>query len=1030
VPAKKLVLTYVDSLRTDMLERAVAEGRAPTFGALIERGTFVPDCVSSFPSVTPVACAEMVCGSGAEEHWISGMNWYHRLERRYVEYGSSLEATRAFGIFRTLYDLVYNLNLAHLNPGIATLFEQLDDAGLRTACTPFLVYRGRHRHQVSLEGLLRRAVDATRLKFRHHTWGPAELFYGDLYASSEVPCKPSSIPGSRDGYSACCAAELAKGDGFDFLLFSLPDNDNYSHRHGPEASVESIAKADHCFAKLLEAAGGLDDFLDEHALILLADHAQTPVHRGLPLAELLGRRWSVLRPSDDRPERAQLAVSPTGRAAHVYLLPCEEDRADAEEVARALGEIEGIDLVCRLEGPGGMPLPRKEPGPPDGEATAVVERGGHQLRFRPGNDVADRRGRHWDLEGDMTILEARVEDGRLLCEAYPDPLHPLPLLRLRGGRLGRRHPRRRRQPRLAAGRRLARPAALRRLRAGRPRRTGAVGSARRRSDRPRALRPMKRTLAALAVGSLFLLGPAAAAAEIGAAQATRIADRDPKVVEQRESVAALTHHANEVDGSWEVGYFDGDDQVALVLVDPHTGEVRESWTGHQIAWKMARGYSGAFGHELNAPYVFLPLCAIFLLGLVDWRRLGRLANLDLVALLGFGASHFFFNRAEIGVSVPLQYVPLAYLFARALWIGLRGRGEGLRPVWPAAWLLVAALFLLGFRVGLNVTDSGVIDVGYASVAGADRVVHGEPIYDNFPDDVSQGDTYGPLNYYAYVPFERIWPWSGSWDDLPAAHGAAVFFDLATFALLILLGRRIRPGPEGSKLAATLGFGWAAYPYTAYALLSNSNDTLVAMLLLATLLALARPAGRGAMAALATFAKFAPVVLVPMLATYKPPGARPRSPRPHTFLVFGLAFAVTSALVMLWPAIDPGISTFYDRTLAYQTGRDSPFSVWGQVPSLEPLRIAILACVALLSLLFAVRPKRKNLVQVAALGAALLIGLQLTMHHWFYLYIVWFYPLLFIALASLEGEPDTPPNGLYFFGSGSTASRPLSTEKVE
>src|SRR6478735_3798496 len=322
---KKLVLTYVDSLRTDMLERAVAEDRAPTFGALLERGVLVPDCVSSFPSVTPVACSEIVTGVGSDRHWISGMNWYHRLERRYVEYGSSLEATRAFGVFRSLYDLVYNMNLAHLNPATETLFEQLDDAGLRTACTPFLIYRGRHRHQVSLEGLLRRAVDATRLKFRHHTWGPAELFYGDLYASREVPCKSTSIPGNRDGYSACCSAELAKEDLFDFLLFSLPDNDNYSHRHGPEASVESIAKADRSFAKLVEASGDLDDFLDQHAVILVADHSQTPVHRGLPLAELLGAEWSVLQPSDDKPELAQLAVSPTGRAAHIYLLPGEAE---------------------------------------------------------------------------------------------------------------------------------------------------------------------------------------------------------------------------------------------------------------------------------------------------------------------------------------------------------------------------------------------------------------------------------------------------------------------------------------------------------------------------------------------------------------------------------------------------------------------------------------------------------------------------------------------------------------------------------
>ncbi len=420
--AKKLVLTYVDSLRTDMLRRAVAEGRAPTFGALIERGVLVEDCVSSFPSVTPVACAEMVTGRGADGHWISGMDWYHRLERRYVEYGSSLEASRAFGVFRTLYDLVYNMNLAHLNPSAETLFEQLDDAGVRTACTPFLIYRGRHRHQVSLEGLLRRAVDATQLKFRHHTWGPAELFYGDLYSSREVPCKPTSIPGNRDGYSACCAAELARADTFDFLLFSLPDNDNYSHRNGPEASVESISKADHCFAKLLDAGGGLDAFLAEHALILLADHGQTPVHRGLPLADLLARDWSVLRPSESEPGRAQLAVSPTGRAAHVYLLPAEGERADPEAVRAALNVIEGVDLVCRLELPDGAPLLREEPGAPGEGAIAVVERGEAQLRFHPGDAVGDLRGGRWDLDGDLGAIEAEVEDGRLRSETYPDPL--------------------------------------------------------------------------------------------------------------------------------------------------------------------------------------------------------------------------------------------------------------------------------------------------------------------------------------------------------------------------------------------------------------------------------------------------------------------------------------------------------------------------------------------------------------------------------------------------------------------------------
>ena len=531
------------------------------------------------------------------------------------------------------------------------------------------------------------------------------------------------------------------------------------------------------------------------------------------------------------------------------------------------------------------------------------------------------------------------------------------------------------------------------------------------------------------------------ARQIGSEEATRVADRDPKVVSQRRLHPGMYSSASLVDGNWEVGYFARGDQVALVLVDPTTGLVRESWTGYQVAWKMARGYSGAFGHKLNAPYVFIPLCLIFLIGLADWRRPWRIANLDLLVLLAFGASHFFFNRAEIGVSVPLQYPPLIYLLARMLWIGFRGRGEGLRPVWPARWLLIAALFLVGFRVGLNLADSGVIDVGYAGVVGADRVADGLQVYDNFPGDVSAGDTYGPVNYYAYVPSEQNWPWTGSWDDVPGGHGAAVFFDLGAFALLILLGYRMRRGPPGAMLAATLAFAWAAFPYTAYVLESNSNDSLVALLLIATLVVAARPVARGAMLALATLTKFAPIVLAPMLATYdasnEPPSSagtdpaestadaaaaggtewgdrhsaiaegrwarfRDRTRGPGAFL---LGFIGVSALVMFQTILDPGLQTFYDRTLGYQGARESPFSVWGQVPSLEPLRTGIIVATGLLAVVLMFRPRRKSLVQVAALGGALMIAVELTAEHWFYLYIVWFLPLVLVAIAGLRPEPE-------------------------
>jgi hypothetical protein len=524
---------------------------------------------------------------------------------------------------------------------------------------------------------------------------------------------------------------------------------------------------------------------------------------------------------------------------------------------------------------------------------------------------------------------------------------------------------------------------------------------------------------------VVLLAPGIARADgskISSAEAIAAANRDPTLRGEKQKHPDLGPSAALKEGHWEVAYFEGGDELALVLVDAHSGEVLESWTGYQVAWKMARGYSGAFGHKLNAPYVFLPLCAIFLLGLVDWRRLRRIANLDLLVLLGFGVSHYFFNRADIGVSVPLVYPVLLYLLGRCLWIGLRGRGKGrgedvgLRPVWPTMWIVIAALFLMGFRVGLNVADAGVVDVGYAGVVGADRIAHGEQLYDNFPSDVSQGDTYGPVNYLAYLPFERIWPYSGHWDDVPAAHAASVVFDVIVFTLLLLIGMRIRPGPEGQRLAAILAFGWAAFPYSAYVLESNSNDSLVAALLLATFYFAAKPLARGALLASATWAKFAPAVLAPMYLTYQPgPSsaagvrARPRAQdtRGRQTLLFVLGFLLVSAAVLAWPAIDPGLKTFYDRTIASQAGRSSPFSIWGQAPSLEPIRIAILALTGIASVAFAFVPRRKSLVQLAALSAALLILLQLTLHHWFYLYVVWWFPLLLIALAASPARTSPP-----------------------
>jgi hypothetical protein len=419
---RKLALVVVDSLRTDMLRRCVADGLAPNFAALLDRGELVPDCVSTFPSVTPVASAEMTTGARPDLHAISGVNWFHRVERRYVEYGSSFEATRALGLIRTLYDIVYDMNMSHLSLEVTTAFERLGDRGIRTACTPFLIFRGRHRHELGLEGVLRRVALAA--SFRHAVWGPDELFYGELYASRKVQCPPTlARPGTRDPYSACVGSELAREQLYDLLLFSLPDNDHHSHRFGPLATVDSIARADGCLGELVSAWGGIDRFCDEHAVIVCADHSQTEVTEELPLIAAFAERWRVLRPSSERVGDAEVAVSPCARAGAVYVLAEGRRARVIHSGARALlGDLDGIDLTAWLVDADGEPLLRSESRPAAEAAEAVVERGGRQLRFRPGSAETDLRGAGWDLDGDVGLLGAERGDGAFGSDAYPDAL--------------------------------------------------------------------------------------------------------------------------------------------------------------------------------------------------------------------------------------------------------------------------------------------------------------------------------------------------------------------------------------------------------------------------------------------------------------------------------------------------------------------------------------------------------------------------------------------------------------------------------
>ena len=306
--------------------------------------------------------------------------------------------------------------MGHLNFETPTLFERLADDGLRTACTPFLIYRGRTRHEVGLEGLLQAFANAAR--FHHAVWGPEELFYGELYSSAarSTARRRSRGPATRDAYSACVARDLVEHDLYDFLLFSLPDNDYYSHRDGPEEMQAAIALADDAMAELVERPR-------RHRRVPRRqrgdrDRRPRPDLRRAP-ARAPGRRSASAGGSCSRTASStaddQLAVGPSGRGAGIWLLPTTATSAPAS-APRSSAPPRARRRRASTCSPGSRP---RASGRPLG--------GGQRQRASssasgPATTVRDRRGRGWELDGDPAALSARIDDGAFLSDEYPDAL--------------------------------------------------------------------------------------------------------------------------------------------------------------------------------------------------------------------------------------------------------------------------------------------------------------------------------------------------------------------------------------------------------------------------------------------------------------------------------------------------------------------------------------------------------------------------------------------------------------------------------
>jgi hypothetical protein len=469
-------------------------------------------------------------------------------------------------------------------------------------------------------------------------------------------------------------------------------------------------------------------------------------------------------------------------------------------------------------------------------------------------------------------------------------------------------------------------------------------------------------------------------------QAIAIAKTAPKLqsIHRREHPLSINVYLW-VNGHYEIYFFYPGKLIADQIVSPH-GKLGPTYTGPLMLGYYARG---GYGQIFDNPWVLAGFTAMFLLPLLLLRGRRWLDRLDIAMLLGFGVSYALFDTTHLEPGVWAFYPVLVYLMVRMLIRGFRARPLGGRidcrlPTWVLAAGLVA---LVVARIVIALHPAGVIDVAVASTLGAYRILHGQSIYYTA---LGNPDTYGPINYLAYVPFELLWP--GNWGYLPAARAATITFDLLTIGGLILVGTRLRAGRDGRRLGLLLAWLFAACPWSLLDVEKNTNDELVALFVVLTMLALSKPVRRGVLVGLGAAAKFFPAVLLPLVAV-GPGNADSGTVRK---VLAGFVIAGGASVALFLPP--GGLTEMWNHTIGFQLTRTDIFSIWALHPALSPIKDAVTAFAVILAVLVAFRPRgARTPAQVAALGAAVIIAIQLPALHWFYLYIVWFLPLILIAV---------------------------------
>lgn len=462
-----------------------------------------------------------------------------------------------------------------------------------------------------------------------------------------------------------------------------------------------------------------------------------------------------------------------------------------------------------------------------------------------------------------------------------------------------------------------------------------------------------------------------------------------------------------------VTFFAGDQVVLDAAVGPR-GEVRDS--EEHVAGASASGAAVA-----NAPWLLALLSGLFLLATMV-TPVRRVRNLDAMVLAGMTATVPLINARLVGASVVWASLGLLYLTVRCLYVGVAARHAPRPPSTavltrllcacaPRRRLPLARALVLGVALAfaaVTLTSAGFTDVAAASLQGATELLHGVSPYGHITVAL-HGDTYPLLNYVLYIPGALWEPVSNPFSELSGSLVVTLAASLLAGAAVYRLAGSAG-APDGAADPAArdaepraerqlrLTLAWFSFPPVLLAASGGANDVVVAACL-AWMLALRRRPG----ASVAALGMGVWVKLVPLaLAAVWLPTRRRDWPRA---LAGGVALSV--ALAALSIALGGGGALpAMVRAMAFQFQRGSFFAPWYtfDLQWLQPV-VQAGALTLLLAAAIRVRADRSlggDVVRMSALGAALLLGIQVSANYWTWSYLPWVLPLLLAGLFMTDG----------------------------